>query len=218
MPQPTRFATRIAAIGLASIVALGMAGCAPGAAADEPTAPASPSAAVTTPTPTPTPTPAAVAMDPADVTTWVITTDGMGPIQRGVAYPEVIAGLPAFRASEDWCPWVVGLASDDAAPLTLIHPEGDEAISGVWVNGRPDESGALPASPSTEAGIRLGSTMDELSAAYPALETVNQTGPESYGYAVGDETAGYIDFLVEDDRVVLIGVQERAGVPKEFCG
>ncbi|SFR69825.1 hypothetical protein SAMN05428970_0797 [Agromyces sp. CF514] len=217
MPLTTPF-TKIAALGFAAIVVFGMAGCAPGAVADEPTAPATSSPLEATPTPTPTPTPTVVALDPADVTTWVITTEGMGPIQQGAAYPEVVAGLPAFEAAEDWCPWVVGLSSDGVAPMLLTHPEGAVEITSVWVNGRVADGGTAPASPATEAGIRLGSTMDELTAAYPDLEAVNQTGPESFGYAVGDEASGYLDFLVEDDQVVLIGVQGVAGVPKEFCG
>jgi hypothetical protein len=205
-----------AAFAAAAIAVLCLAGCTStgDAAAFEPTT-ATPSA---TPSPTPTPietVPATV--DPADVTTWVITTEGIGPIERGLPYPGVIAGLPSFEVSE-WCPWVAGLTTEGAGSMILSHPEDGEEITSVWVTGRPDEAGTVPASPSTENGIKLGSTMGELSAAYPDLQQVNQVAAESFGYAVGDETNGYLDFLVENDAVVLIGVQDRAGVPKEFCG
>jgi hypothetical protein len=209
-------ASMAAVFAAAAVAVLALAGCtsAGEAAANEPTT-AAPSVS---PTPTPTPIetmPAAV--DPADVTTWVITTEGMGPIERGAAYPAVIAGLPSFEVSE-WCPWVAGLTTEGAGSMILTHPEGVEEITSVWVTGRPDEAGTVPASPSTETGIMLGSTMDELAAAYPDLQQVNQVAAESFGYAVGDDAHGYLDFIVEDGAVVLIGVQDRAGVPKEFCG
>ncbi|AWB94609.1 hypothetical protein DCE93_02125 [Agromyces badenianii] len=197
---------------MASLTVLGFAGCASpgGAVTNAPTTAASQS-------PTPSPTPTAVAADPDDVSTWVITTDGIGPIERGAPYQEVVAGLPAFETSE-WCPWVVELSTEGAASLLLTHPEGGDEVASVWVMGRADEAGVVPASPTTEAGIRLGSALDELTAAYPGLQQVNQTAADSFGYAVGDDTEGYVDFVVEDDVVVLIGVQEVAGVPKEFCG
>ena len=205
-----------AAFAAAAVAVLGLAGCtSPGeAAAIEPTT-AAPSVF---PTPTPTPIEALpAAVDPADVTTWIITTEGIGPIERGAPYQEVIAGLPSFEVSE-WCPWVAGLTTESAGSMILIHPEGGEEITSAWVTGRADAAGTVPASPSTETGIMLGSTMDELAAAYPDLQQVNQIGADSFGYAVGDDTNGYLDFIVEDGVVVLIGVQDIAGVPKEFCG
>ena len=205
-----------AAFAAAAVAVLGLAGCtSPGeAAAIEPTT-AAPSVF---PTPTPTPIEALpAAVDPADVTTWIITTEGIGPIERGAPYQEVIAGLPSFEVSE-WCPWVAGLTTEGAGSMILIHPEGGEEITSAWVTGRADAAGTVPASPSTETGIMLGSTMDELAAAYPDLQQVNQIGADSFGYAVGDDTNGYLDFIVEDGVVVLIGVQDVAGVPKEFCG
>ena len=218
MSTSHQITSKTIAVGLALVAVLGIAGCSSaGADASGPTTAPPPPSSTAAPIETTSPTPEPVAIDPADVTTWVITTDGMGPITRGASYTDVIAGLPEFEASE-WCPWVDGLTAEGSGSFTLIHAEGDQAITAVWIIGRAGESGVVPASPSTEAGIRLGSTMDELAAAYPALETVNQVGPESFGYAVGDDANGYLDFLVENDQVVLIGAQDVAGVPKEFCG
>ncbi|MDQ0894749.1 hypothetical protein [Agromyces ramosus] len=210
------FVSMAAAFAVSVVAVLGLAGCEPPgeAVASEPKT-AAPSVSLT-PTPTPIETmPASV--DPADVTTWLITTGGIGPFERGASYQEVIAGLPSFEVSE-WCPWVAGLSAEGAGSMILTHPEGGEEIISAWVTGRADEAGTIPASPSTEAGIMLGSTMDELGAAYPDLQQVNQVGADSFGYAVGDDSNGYLDFIVEDGAVVLIGVQDVAGVPKEFCG
>ncbi|GAA1782241.1 hypothetical protein [Agromyces lapidis] len=217
MSRSRRFARSSIALGIAAIAMFALSGCAaPGeAASEEPTNPA-PSAEPTV-IGTPSATPSAAPVDPADVTTWTITTGGMGPIQRGAPAEATLAGLTAFETDE-YCPGRIALSADGAATLLVIHPEGVDEVSAVWANGRPDADGVLPASPATEAGIELGSTMDELTAAYPELEPTNQPAAESFGYAVGDDASGYVNFLVEDDTVVMIGVQERAGVPKEFCG
>lgn len=214
MPRIRPLASMATALSTAVIVVFALTGCAsPGEAlAGEPT-PAQP-----TPPPTPTSSePAPPAVDPADVTTWAITAAGIGPIERGASYPEVIAGLPAFEVSE-WCAGVAELSAEGTAPLLVVRAEGGEEISAVWVTGRADEAGAVPASPATEAGIVLGTTMDELAAGYPDLQQVNQVGENSFGYAAGDDANGYVNFIVEDEVVVTIGVRDRAGVPKEFCG
>lgn len=218
MTRTAPFASHAATLALTACAVFAFAGCASPSSAEGPTA--EPTAEVTpaaTPSATPSPSPSTVAVDPADVTTWTITTAGMGPIQRGASAEEVIAGLTTFT-SEDYCPGRVALSTDGAASLLLVHPDGVDEISGVWANGRADADGVVPASPSTAAGIGLGSTMDELTAAYPDLEPTNQPASSSYGYAVGDDASGYVNFLVENDVVVMIGVHEGAGVPKEFCG
>lgn len=214
MPRIRLLASMALALSAATIAVLGLVGCAsPGEAiTSEPT----PTASSSAPTPTPSET-TPVAVDPADVTTWVITSGGIGPIERGAPYGEVVAGLPSFEVSE-WCAWVVGLTAEGVASVLVTHPEGGEEITSVWVTGRASEAGVVPASPATEAGIVLGSTSDELTAAYPDLEQVNQIGADSFGYAVGDDANGYLDFVVENGVVVMIGVQDVAGVPKEFCG
>ncbi|MCD5348332.1 hypothetical protein PX701_10575 [Agromyces sp. H3Y2-19a] len=218
MPRNVSFVGSWAGAVLAAGTALVLVGCATSGDATEP----EPTAAVTaapTPveTPTATPTVAPVAVDPADVSTWTITTSGIGPIQRGASAEAAIAELTAFE-SEEYCPGIVQLSTEGSASMLLTHPEGADAIGGVWANGRADAEGVVPASPKTETGVALGSTMDELAAAYPDLAPSNQTGAESYGYAAGDEASGYLNFLVENDVVVMIGVQDRAGIPKEFCG
>ncbi|UOQ90401.1 hypothetical protein MUN74_05645 [Agromyces endophyticus] len=214
MPRNVSFLRSWAGAVLAASAALALVGCATSGDATEP----EPTAAATAaPTPVETPTATPVAVDPADVSTWPVTLDGMGPIQREAAFEETLAGLTAFEQAE-YCPGIVQLSAEGEATMLAYHlPDSDE-IAGVWAIGRPDGDGAVPASPATEAGIQLGSTMDELAAAYPDLVPTTQPAGESQGYAVGDSAAGYINFLVEYDSVVVIGVQARPGVPKEFCG
>ncbi|MFF2271974.1 hypothetical protein ACFVTX_06860 [Agromyces sp. NPDC058136] len=199
----------LAAAGLVVLVGCTSAGAAPNPSAEATPAP-SPSAEAPAPDPTPT------ALDPADVTTWVITAQGIGPIVRGADAAETVAGFTAFEANE-WCPGVIGLSQEGTGQIVVTVLD-DGTVGAVWANGRDVGDGTVPPSPSTEEGIVFGSTMEELAAAYPGLVPSNQAGAESYGYAAGDETAGYLNFLVEGDKVISIGVQDRAGVPKEFCG
>ncbi|MFF2274285.1 hypothetical protein [Agromyces sp. NPDC058126] len=204
------------ALGIAAIAVLALAGCAaPGEAAVEETANTAPSAEPT-PVETQPATPSAAPVDPADVTTWVITADAVGPLARGADAAEAIAGLPAFEADE-WCPGVFGLGQEGSAQVTVTVLD-DGTIGGVWVSGRDSGDGTPPAAPSTEAGISLGATMEELAASYSELMPTNQPGPITFGYAVGDDDEGYVNFLVDDGVVVTMGVQDRAAVPKELCG
>jgi len=56
-----------------------------------------------------------------------------------------------------------------------------------------------------------------VTAAYPDLVTVVQRGADSWGYAVGSDADGWLQFIVESDAVVLMGASERRMAPKEWC-
>ena len=178
-----------------------------------------------TATPSPTPvespppsaTPTAVTADPGDVTTWTVTAEGIGPLVRNVAYADSIARITGFDASE-LCPGVMTLSQEGAGHIALVLADDGASTRSVWVTGREGEYGSVPESPSTEHGIRLGSSMSALTAAYPDLVLVAQIGADADGYAIGDDTAGWIDFIVEDETVVTMGSSERARAPKEMCG
>ncbi|GAA1964789.1 hypothetical protein [Agromyces allii] len=193
----------------AALVVLTLAACAPTATAD-PEASSTPSAA---PVETPTPTPEPVVIDPADVSTWVISGQGIGPLTRGAAYPDVIAPLTTFTADE-WCPGIVGLQREDTPGFTLALND-DGTVRAVWVSAAVDP--AIPV-PATESGIRPGSTKAELDAAHPALEVAGQIGQDTFVYAAGDDVNGWIDFTVNADAITMIGVSSTPIAPKELCG
>lgn len=187
--------------------AFALTGCTAGAPAE------ADDAAPTSTTTTPVATPTQAAPDPSDVSTWVISSAGIGPIERGAAYPEVATQPPGFTTDE-WCPGVVEMSGADASRFTLRLTEDGAAVSAIWV--APAEPGA-PA-PATESGVRVGSTKAELDAAYPDLIQAGQVAAEAYVYAIGDDATGWIDFTVSDDTVTMIGVSERPLAPKELCG
>ncbi|MCD2443279.1 hypothetical protein LQ757_13425 [Agromyces sp. SYSU K20354] len=205
---------RPAPVACALIAILALAACAsPGSAEIGSTGQPSPTAsAVSPPTPSPAPT-----VDPADVTTWTITAEGIGPIKRAAAYPDALSELTTFEAAE-LCPGAVELSRDATAGVLLSLSADGTEVATVWVAGRAGDDGVVPASPATDAGIRLGSSGEELAAAYPDLETVAQIGADTYGYAVGDDATGWIDFIVDGGIVTTIGSSERQAAPREFCG
>jgi hypothetical protein len=208
---------KITALVAMSLAMISLAACTqPDQTVHAPTATAAPS-----PTPVESPpasaTPSAVEADPGDVTTWTVTAEGIGPLERNVAYADSTARITGFDASE-LCPGVMTLSQEGAGHIALVLGDDGASTRSVWVTGRAADSGSVPESPSTANGIRLGSSMSELAAAYPDLEVVAQIGADAYGYAVGDDTAGWIDFIVEDETVVTMGSSERARAPREMCG
>jgi hypothetical protein len=145
--------------------------------------------------------------------TWMITPGGIGPIERGDDFAELVDELTPFEAIE-WCPGVVRLERGGAARIVLDLAADGAQVGNLWLIGRPDDGSA---SPTTEEGIRLGSSTADLTTAYSDLSTVVQSGSDTWVYAVGNDEAGWIDFVVEDDVVVLVGASARPGVPKEWC-
>lgn len=202
---------------VAAVAALLLAGCASG---PEPT-PTPPASETSTPTPTPTltPTPTPVAApDPADPSSWLISADGIGPIERGAAYPEAIDSLTELYSVEPsgLCPELVYLKHPDKAGLLVILSDDGSAVHRVSVSSSTRDAGWPHEGGATAAGIRLGSTEAELAATYPELELVIER-PSSTVYAVGDDAAGWIDFLVIDGVVWNIIAADTKFVPQELC-
>lgn len=229
--------------GIAALLILG--GC--GSVVDEPRAPgveatrSSPTVGATAeekpgrttppstgPTPTATPT-----TDPhpalADL---VIATTGLGPLTVGGVPPADNPGAAMIEWDADFCGggpdevadpgrWVPSGYDQDTGytgdPVTPFYVEATDA--GVH---RLDVMGGGPA---TAAGIRIGSTVDELRAAYPALDGPVD-GPVSRVWVIHD-ASGSVAFETQGDAdglrpagtvesVILIRVLE-SGYPADFA-
>jgi len=205
--------SRLVAAGAAVCVAVAFAGCASQPKAEP--APAPTPAASASPTPAPTsPTPT---VDPADVSTWVISASGIGPIERGAAYPEVLDELTTFAVEPSTlCPELVRLERADTATVLLILSDDGATVERVWVFSSVRDPGGPHDGGVTEASIRLGATPADLEAAYPELELIIER-PSSVGYAVGDDESGWIDFTVVEGAVTGIAASDSRYTPSEFC-
>ncbi|WP_257502762.1 hypothetical protein [Microbacterium sp. zg.B185] len=175
----------------------------------EPTSTAAPSASVPTPTPT---------TDPADPSTWLISEAGIGPITLNAPFSDAVAQLPTdVERDPEVCThsvlwqdadgdnlWIVRDASrDDAAPLELVE-------WGDWTE--PYDVGG----PRTAAGIGVGSTVDEVWAAYPdALETTQRISPDIHYISVD---AIFFSYREPSTVINVVTVTDAEQPPYEICG
>lgn len=188
----------------------------------------------TTPTPTPTPTatetvaPAVTAeptpaMDPSDPSSWIIGFDGVGPVAFDTPLaevPDVLADTP-YRLSEDsadWCPTKFYVTSDPRSAGLAVGPlSGEDAIGTILVTRSPEGSndGAVPR---TEKGITVGSSLQDLLAAYGPIERTGGYGESDDYYAITDDAGVSIVFRVYEELIDTIAVSSQNTLQSEYCG
>ncbi|MFB6609702.1 hypothetical protein ACFCVO_05245 [Agromyces sp. NPDC056379] len=204
--RTSAFVTAIAAV-------LVLAGCSSSAEGSTPTASVpsttTPPAASEPVEPTP--------VDVDDPSTWIIDGAGIGPIERGAALPAQGSSLGPYTTVQDDCPnpGVRRFTADAFPNLTVVDGDGDELVKWVGVDGW-NVDGALENSPSTAAGIALGSDLAEVESAYPDLELTREYGTTSF-HSIADSGA-WIVFTVEDGVVAAITSSPDPTVPTEYCG
>lgn len=210
-------------VPVVAVAVLALSGCAGGTAAgqtkDSPSAAPTPAAA--SPSTTPVPEPAAepaVALDPAQPPTWRIDFGSIGPVAIGETRDEALASLAAFpQGPLQDCPAPVSTIDlgDGAAiwltddTLTQIVLMGDALIGGA----APD---SVSAGPVTAEGIGVGSTTEELLAAYPDAQTGQSNN--STVYSLGNASGEWINFQAMDGVVDAVVVNNRPSVSGEYCG
>jgi hypothetical protein len=171
----------VVAVGMAALL---LAACAPTSAPDEePTAGGAPRPSATaSPTPAPDPEPP----EPPDVLDLALTTEGLGTLR----FTDALEGAPTdmVRFDPEFCtdartgqPYGIAPGSELAGLWVPLERYGTwragytEAPFGVAVEGttpvRIDLVGGVLA---TEAGIRMGSSDDEVHAAYPGAAVLEQ--------------------------------------------
>jgi hypothetical protein len=179
----------------------------------EPESPSVSSPATPTPTPTAEPEPT---VDPhpaaADL---VISTAGLGPLTVGAEPPETNPGSAMLEWDEDFC---AGAVEGDAEPGRWVAAGYEPDVSAYGEPVRTfavaaDDQGVhridvLGAAPATAAGIRVGSSLTDLQAAYPELEGPFP-GPVSQVWTWGDDD-GTVAFETQGDA----GGLRPAGTPE----
>lgn len=177
--------------------------------------------ATETPTPTPTPTPAATptapAQDPADPSTWMIGFDAVGPLSLGVPFRSQHDVVPTFAdVTDSICVdlqdvlrspsgfWFYNIGAADGSGQTATIEFGNLGSPG------PDDRAVTPR---TAEGIGIGSTRDELLAAYPGIQRTGGYSDTVDYYGVTDDHGGWIVFAVMNEAVWSIQVGNEAVLP-----
>jgi hypothetical protein len=201
-------------------------------AAPEPTPTSTPTA---TPTPTSTPTPAPPApepvptptIDPADPSTWIITFDGLGPISYGSTMADATAAMDRtdYSVTEptETCDIVSRfIPGDDSEIIRItVYPSWDsqQTDAGIDVFGiSSDNPDAAMYTPRTAEGIGLGSSVDDILAAYPGI-TSGDGRSVGIPYSITDGNGRWLTFAVsfETGLVRFIKLGQSPLIPNGTC-
>ncbi|OII27613.1 hypothetical protein [Frigoribacterium sp. MCBA15_019] len=178
-----------------------------------------------TPSATPVPPPAPVVDDPTAPSTWIVSTDRIGPLVLGGPLEEQAARLTTFDRHPDdgyGCP---ASFFSDGRGLTLAlsrasSPDSTE-IATVSADLTFDDPAALAsATPRTASGIGLGDDEARLLAAYPDAElTLDHDANYGTQYAVAGDDGQYLVFVVgTSGRITGMSVGTTRIAPPEYCG
>ncbi|MFF2053660.1 hypothetical protein ACFVU2_18805 [Leifsonia sp. NPDC058194] len=184
--------------------------------AETPT-PTAPPTATSTHTPTPT-------IDAADPSTWTIGFDGVGPAKLGMSLTDAAAALPTFDdATDPLCAPGQRNFGDRAGTSSLVlfgrAASDDDLVTIIVSGGRVGASASTR--PHTAEGIGVGSTLEELTAAYDDLavtgtySNIDGTHPRFYGLSGAGAT--WITFEVLHGVVDRILVGPSQTIPSEYC-
>jgi hypothetical protein len=194
---------RLAAAGASLLIALGVTSC---TAPDKPVASPSPTQSVSTSaSPAPDPT---SSVDPADLSHWQISEDGIGPFALGSALADAATAVPSLtRPADDACPFpqylTLALPGGSALDPELSLEAGAQGLVTLIVTSR--------AGPVTASGIGVGSTVGDVLAAYPTAQTI-EIAEGQFVYSVAGDP-GWISFapLGSGDAAPIARVWVQAG-------
>lgn len=243
----TTLRTTVLTVGIATLL-IGATGCATASGTGAPSAaPTSATAAGTTrsstPTPTatdsastPTPTPTdAASPAPTGPSTWRFGDASFGPVQLGAADADTVLPAAGFtRQPSSGCPtfweWESADLSTPSGSGYRILVAADDSGAGVRyvrVAGQATDLGAFSSPVLTTTGIALGSTADEVRAAYPGLEKTIDTWdstiggyreyvtPTTGGHWLHFDTTGGV--TAADDIVTTVVVNDTKASTQDVC-
>lgn len=223
-----------AAVAAALLTACSTGPSAAGPSTETPTAEAPSATEAPAPTAAPTeastPTPTS-SFTADDTSTWPITFTRVGPLTIGgdqKAEATVMTGL-GYTGSENQelgqggtCPadFFYGKGTPQFATTFLpANPDVTTLVAVSGDNSQPISSTVIAASPKTEAGIGIGSTVAALKAAYPGIPKTGAYGDITTYYGLSGENGRWIDFSVgERDEVIGITLADSGIPPSEYCG
>jgi len=167
-------------------------------AAGSPSAPSAPSAPVETSNPA----------------TWIIDYHSIGPVEVGEGVASARGEMTSFDAEPTGgCTWTNWFHTAEMS-FTFILTEDESAIDLIDIS---NSGNYARVGPRTDKGIGLGSTLDELVAAYPDVQRTGDYGPEYLYYGITDGS-GWIVFAVEPTGISRIAVGPYDTLASEYCG
>lgn len=164
----------------------------------------------------------APAVDPAVPGTWVISEDGVGPIEVGGDFSATLSALPGDWTNDSAnCAWTAWLTSDSGYGVYFVRgTESDAApIREISVYDVAQD-GSTSGAPITAEGLGIGSTKDEVLAEYPgAQQGVPQIGDGVWIKVPGDGSAHvFFEFREGSDVAWDVTVTTGAEPSYEVCG
>lgn len=176
------------------------------------------------PTPSPTatiaPTPS---IDPQDPSTWIVTQAGIGPIELNVPFDAASYTMPAgARNDTENCAWTSFWSPPDASYQFVVGRDSAGATDSpvTVVDAASSPGSTLVVGPRTREGIGIGSTLDELAAAYPDAVPVDSPIGDGEGIPqylkVGDSI--FVTYYGGTEVVAGVTVTIAETPPYEFCG
>lgn len=196
-------------------VLLALTGCGGGTppATEAPTRSSS-ATATPTPVPTPTPTASATAEDPADPGTWIITPTRLGPVEIGTPLADLQSLVP-FPLSEQGGSGICRGSVDDPTYPPLIFAHDGTTVIAAFVHVYFPSDPYPQLSPHTAEGIRVGSTVAEVEAAYPTVAAL--VGPYETPYYPIEESGLYVNIVINDGVVRGMRTSSVPIIGGEFC-
>lgn len=179
-----------------------------------------PSTSAPEPLPSATPTPTE-----AESSSWGVDFDGVGAFRVDALVVDMASAVvPPYTVEPAGCPnpATTILRSDSHPTVWLQDRAGTGRVDVVAVGGDVPGDPREAQSPHTESGVGIGSSLDQVQAAYPdgLLETTLQGEPDRVVVAgVGSSGAPrYLVFSFFENDVQTILVQASSEKIEEFCG
>lgn len=207
---------RIHHLTLATMGVLLLTGCAT-ASAPTPTTPPTASA----PSPDPSPTEDLPEPDLDDPSTWLITAEGIGPIDIGGDFAATLAELPTSWTNDANCSWAAWWnAPDRSHNVNFVRGTTTETDPIVLVSASAADPVTPGVGPRTEAGLGIGSTKEEILSEYPdAAEGTAQIGEGTWLSIAGSAATIFFEFYTPgSDLANAVTVTTHDEPPYEVCG